>query len=188
MPRLMLLIVFSMVCCACAATAPHSPIAEWTRNHGGCIVDGRLVRLRHVGDRLAWTGLQASQLHVLNSQAVAAYSWPSGEVFVAAGLVDRASDDELTAALAHELGHLVLQHRLAVPATLISTEPTISGGNVEERADAVGMILLHRCGVSTSALAGVLRKAEGEQGSAAVRNAIAHRVALVMADAASTRP
>ena len=39
--------------------------------------------------------------------AVTAYGWRGGNLFLTRGLVDVMDDDELAAAVAHELGHLL---------------------------------------------------------------------------------
>src|SRR4051812_34611075 len=105
------MIVFAMgvtaTCGGCAARGPS--MAQWIDAKGG-IEDRNPVaeRAQRVADRLA-AGRQ--ELHVrvsvLATDAVSAFSWPDRQVFVTRGLLERLNDDELAAAMAHELGHLL---------------------------------------------------------------------------------
>ena len=85
-----------------------------------------------------------------------ANAWPDGSIFVSTGLMDLLDDDELTAAIAHEMGHLPVSAD-GRPA------PSLAEGrrlDIEERADAAGFALLRRAHLSPAAMARALRKVE----------------------------
>jgi Zn-dependent protease with chaperone function len=85
-----------------------------------------------------------------------AWSWPCGRVHVSRALVDLLDDEELAAALAHELGHLLDRGHLPnVPRALRG----VPGGNdLELRADRIGCDLLARRGVPLDAMPRMLAK------------------------------
>jgi Zn-dependent protease with chaperone function len=75
---------------------------------------------------------------------------------VSRALVDLLDDDELTAALAHELGHLLDRGDLpSPPAALIGGA---SGDDPELRADQIGRHLVEASGRSPDAMARMLAK------------------------------
>ncbi len=82
-----------------------------------------------------------------------AWAWPDGRIEVSRTLVDRLDDQELAAALAHELGHLLDGgHLPAMPHALAG------GGDIERRADRVGCGVLLRHGVPGDAMPRMLAK------------------------------
>lgn len=86
-----------------------------------------------------------------------AWSWPDGRVRVSRALVDLLDDDELSAALAHEVGHLVDGGHVGGggPAALSGAR---DAAGVEVRADVVGCRLLRAHGAPTAALPRMLRR------------------------------
>lgn len=85
---------------------------------------------------------------------VGAWAWPDGRIEVSRTLVDRLDDDELAAALAHELGHLLDGgHLPAVPHELDG-----GTGDLERRADRVGCGVLRRHGIPGAAMPRMLAK------------------------------
>ncbi len=87
---------------------------------------------------------------------VGAWAWPDRRVRVSRALVDLLDDDELTAALAHELGHLLDRGDLpSPPAALIGGA---SGDDPELRADQIGRRLVEASGRSPDAMARMLAK------------------------------
>jgi Zn-dependent protease with chaperone function len=86
---------------------------------------------------------------------LAAYSWPDGTVALSRGLVESLSADELAAAVAHELGHLINDGWVTTPASLTGSDKRL---DEEARADATALRLLQSAGRSSSALGSALKK------------------------------
>lgn len=107
---------------------------------------------------------------------VGAWAWPDGRIEVSQALLDRLDDDELAAALAHELGHLVDGGHLAgAPRALAG-----KAADLERRADSIGCQLLNRRGVSGEAMIRMLAKlaaaTRDRDGALAARIAAAREV------------
>jgi Zn-dependent protease with chaperone function len=96
--------------------------------------------------------VQPAGIHLLANRRPAAFAWPDRHIYVTTGLLALLDDDELTAALAHELGHLQARDRhmaaLRGPAA----------DDIEARADALGCELLKAGGIRTGVLARALAK------------------------------
>lgn len=70
-------------------------------------------RVQAIGPRIAVVADRQDityRFHVINDRAVNAFTMLGGDIYVYAGLVERASDDELACVLAHEVGHAVARH------------------------------------------------------------------------------
>ena len=90
------------------ASGPEEMQERWVSAHGGVIGDARQERVERVsGALVAQCAGGAIRVRVLDSEVVTAFGWRNGEVFVTRGLVDCMEDEELAAAVAHELGHLL---------------------------------------------------------------------------------
>src|SRR5688500_921361 len=72
-------------------------------------------------------------VRVTGSNGAGAFSWPDGSVELTRGLVERLDEDELAAAVAHELGH-VLGSRGTGPASALSGAAG-APDDAESRAD-----------------------------------------------------
>jgi Zn-dependent protease with chaperone function len=109
----------------------------------------------------------------------AAWSWADGTVCVSRGFVERTSDDELSAVVAHELGHLCMARDGISASTRFGFrgEGSIS---VEHQADVIGVRLLKAGGLSSAALIRALRVVrDGPQTTPAVRDALNLRINLL---------
>ena len=138
---------------------------RWVERQGGVLDDARQRRVEAVGRRVVPPHLRgAVVVLVLDSDEVTAFSWRDGSVYLTRGLVDRCTDDELAAAIAHELGHLLGDGHLPPVAGLRGCE---HGLDEEERADRVGVELLRACGLPPEAMATMLSAVmeSGESGS-----------------------
>lgn len=163
--------------CAGSLRDQSAAIDNWARQQGGCVCDGRLQRVVTVGNALAMhVGCSALQFHVLRSNSLSAFSWPSGDVFVTAGLVDHASDDEIAASIAHELGHLLSDGHLTSAVSLRGTNGPI---NAEQRADLIGCQLLQATGRCPEALVQALTKVCAAAKSTECRDDIRRRIAAI---------
>ena len=124
-------------------------------------LDGRVIRLT-----------------VSDSSTVAAYAWPDGRVLLTRGLVRLLDDDELAAAVAHELGHLLADGHLRTVAALGGARLAgPSAADVESRADAAGCGLLSAAGYAPAAMPRMLQKVAGAPGtSGATRASLKNRI------------
>jgi len=114
--------------------------AAWIARQGGLQDDGQQARAESVLNRLVAGHPQIDvKVRVLASQGVCAYAWPDRTIFVTAGLMARADDDVLAAAIAHELGHLLSDGQVNAIASLNGCG---EGADAERRADAFGLGLL----------------------------------------------
>jgi predicted Zn-dependent protease len=85
----------------CSASMDSS--RGWVAQQGGIVIDARQQRAMVVLAKL--TDGQPEwhvSVQVLNSEAVCAFAWPNRTIYVTRGLMDRADDNILAAALAHE--------------------------------------------------------------------------------------
>lgn len=138
-----------LVGCSGSAT---STADRWLDRNGGCCETGaaRLQRVANRFDRVLSTPIKTV---VLNRPELRAYSFPSGEVIVSRGLLTACSDDELTAVIGHELGHLL--HDGHATAALVGRAP---GGDVESNADATSVRLLTAMHVPAGSMRSALQK------------------------------
>jgi len=100
-------------------------------------------------------------VNVLDSDAVGAYGWPDGNLFVTRGLVDLVSDQELAAAIAHEMGHLLNDGHLH---TVVSLRGCCVSPDAEARADSIGVRLLDERGIGRGAMISMLNKVRSSPG------------------------
>jgi hypothetical protein len=105
----------------------------------------------------------------------AAYSWSDGTICLTQGLLCLLNDDEISAVIAHELGHLThveggcMGFALGGPRTAD-----------EQEADAVGIMLLRTSGIPPGSLAHALAKVRDvPQTPAVLRRALTARIALL---------
>lgn len=145
----------------------------WAAEQGG-LLEGRCqnrvtIAARPLIDRC--TGVDVS-VGVLETERVGAFGWPNGHLFVTRGLVDRLNDAELSAAIAHEMGHLLDGGKLRMigkdsdssdRADVLGSDRMKSEGcdvDREVRADAAGVRLLRADGIPPLAMLSMLKKVE----------------------------
>ena len=159
------------------ASAP-ADLDAWALRQGGCITnpaDPRVVRVSQIGASLAAQTVGCPlRFHMLQNSSITAYTWPAGDVFVTAALVDHATDDEIAAAMAHELGHLLGDGHIA---TVVSLQGNPGPLDVEQRADLLGCQLLLATGRSPQAMIQTLAKVGAANPSC--RPEIAQRIAAL---------
>ena len=113
---------------------------------------------------------------------VGAWAWPDRRVRVSPALVDLLDDDELTAALAHELGHLLDRGDLSPPpAALLGGA---EGDDPELRADQIGRRLLEVRGLPPEAMGRMLAKVAARCGG----EGFARRIAAARAACSPATP
>ncbi|MCW5890727.1 MAG: M48 family metalloprotease [bacterium] len=116
----------------------------------------RAARLSAAAASLLRSLPQGGRTTVVLSRRPGLGAWArrSGRIEVTPALVDLLDDDELAAAVAHELGHLVAGGHVDAAAALAGAGDAAG----EERADAVGCRLLAASGRPTGALPRLLRR------------------------------
>ena len=157
--------------------APHPP-TEWVRQQGGLVCDGRQGRAAMLLARLVDRTDEARvRVYVLSSDDLSAHSWADGSVYVTRGLVDQLTDDELLAAMAHELGHLMRGGQVSASVSLRGCDRGGTCVDEEERADAIGLDLLKARGVPAGAMASMLEKvAIAEEPASPCHRALLRRI------------
>jgi predicted Zn-dependent protease len=95
------------------------------------------------------------RVRVLCNDEAKAYAWTDGEIYVTRGLVRQLSANELSAVIAHELGHLLDDGTLQ---TVFALHGGTAGEDVEVRADSLGVQLLVAANLPGSAMREMLQK------------------------------
>jgi Zn-dependent protease with chaperone function len=140
-----LLVVLAAASAGCRGPAPVNAFGSSANDHGR----QRIVR---IGEALLPKA--AVRWRLTSRQEVGAWAWPDGRIEVSQALLDLLDDDELAAALAHELGHLLDRGHLdGIPRALAGESAAL-----ERRADGIGCRLLDRRGVSGEAMIRMLSK------------------------------
>ncbi len=101
------------------------------------------------------------RVHVLDTRDIGAFSWPQGDIVVTAALLELLDDDELAAALAHEIGHLLSDGYLGSAATLVGRP---SRHDAEAAADELAVRLLADGGRQAGAMLRMLTKVQAALG------------------------
>lgn len=142
----------------CGSTATQ---VSWVRNQGGVIQDVRLNRAQAACSLLGPSAVRTVHVQVLDTNLVGAYGWPNGNLFVTRGLVDLLSDQELAAAIAHEMGHLLNDGHLH---TVVSLRGCCVSPDAEARADSIGVRLLGERGIGRATMISMLNKVRSSPG------------------------
>jgi peptidase M48-like protein len=135
----------------------------------------RLRRLDQATNRLGATELGVT---LSRREGFGAWAWPRGPIEVSRNLIDLVDDDELTAVIAHELGHLQDAGHWRGPTA------SLDGGSyldVESRADQVGCRILRLGGIDPAATIRLLDKLNVALGSPADPAPFAARIARARA-------
>jgi predicted Zn-dependent protease len=138
-------------------TSSQATMDRWLDRNGGLAKDG--VRLTRAERALA--ALPAAMVGrpltvaVLDSDQLGAFGWQTGRIFVTRALVDLVDDAELTAAIAHEIGHLSSDNG-ALPLAALGGGESASADEI--RADAAARELVARAGLREDSVARLLEK------------------------------
>ena len=146
----------------------------WVSRLGGAAVTSELPRVETAAARLAsGTPRRLGPFLVASHDRIGAWSWSDGSVVLTQRLLASLSDDELTAVLAHELGHLELDARPGRRALAGGTR----GSAAEDAADDAGCKILARAGMDPALMPCMLRHvatlegADAKAGRSALRRA-----------------
>lgn len=143
----------------CNSASPPVSVSNWVQKQGGLSRGDAIERATQIGTALARETFRGRiSVFVLNTQSVGGFAWPDGRIYVTRGLVDLATDDELAAAIAHEMGHLLADR--GPPALVALAGRSACDAGCEERADAMGCLLLRVKGRPPASMATLLRKVE----------------------------
>jgi predicted Zn-dependent protease len=165
---------------------------RWVNEKGGLLSDASQCRAEHALERLTTGGgIELSlRIAVLDSEEIGAFSWRSGDIFVARGLMDLVDDDELLAAIAHEAGHLLAAGHIPGAAALDGCRRSTSaiGGarraqeDAEMVADRLACETLRVSALPDDGLPRLLNKlARHPTTSAACRDQLHRRIATLSA-------
>jgi predicted Zn-dependent protease len=135
----------------------------WVEHQGGVVVDSHQQRADAAVKRLMACRQPAQRVgvQVLNSETISACVWPNRRIYITRGLMDRLTDDELAAALSHEIGHLLDDGNLRSMVALRGLGPirgAAAGADHEVQADTLGCGLLESAGIPQAAMITMLEK------------------------------
>jgi len=171
----LILVILGLFVTAGCTPAPSQ--AAWVRANGGLVGSAHLARVQAAQGLLKSSDTGAIRVSVINSDAVGAYAWPGGDVYVTRRLVDLLDQQELAAALAHEMGHLIADDSANPPSGLRGAS---DGQKSEISADAIGVGILVKQGIDRGVMTSMLRKVccSGSV-SPGCRNAMLERIAIL---------
>jgi hypothetical protein len=137
-----------------------------------------LRRAEAAMDRLRPAYHRPATVHLSAELGLAAYSWRNGRIVLTRDLVNILDDDELCAAIAHEIGHLICDE--AENKNWLFALRGVHGLAEEEAADANGRTVLRQAGRPEVALTRVLSKIRrAKQTPSPLRQQLAARMALL---------
>ena len=146
---LLLLLIASVVGCS-----SRTPIHKWVVAQGGTVSDRRVERARTLAAALYDSRHDVQlEIAVLDRDDLSAFSWPGGHIFLSRGLIDTLDDATLSAAIAHEVAHVLNHNDLNEISGLRGGEARLAE---EVRADHVGVQLLQAAGIPAEAMATML--------------------------------
>ena len=166
-PRLaILLLVLAALASGCSALATRPGMADGALPDAGRD-SARLARVERVGGRVtpADAAPDAIAFGLSPRDALGAWSWADGRIRASRALVDLLDDDELAAALAHEIGHLLDGGHIAGAPAALSGAQGAPGS--EGRADVLACRILAARGERPEALPRMLRAVAAHLGDAA---------------------
>jgi Zn-dependent protease with chaperone function len=144
----------------CAHTPGASSRETWVARFGGLDRTQPQQRLEAARDRLLPDPLRSDiTVAVLRSNEPGAFSWHDGSVFATRGLLRVLDDDELAAALAHEVGHILRDRGRGSAGRVLSLRgQSDAAAAAEFEADAAGMSLIKQAGIPNGSMASMLLK------------------------------
>ena len=171
-----LIVVLFLPVALLVGCSSQTPVERWVAAQGGTISDGRLERARTLAVELC-SSRPVPRIAVLDRADLAAFSWPGGEIYLSRGLIDALDDAALSAAIAHEMAHVLKHERSDQVTALRGSEAHL---NEEIAADRLGAGLLEDAGIPRSAMAAMLEIVVRDGGLApAVRSDLRRRIEIL---------
>jgi Zn-dependent protease with chaperone function len=159
--RAIILTVVTIVTFSAFGCAGAQRESEWVHTRGELVYGTCLERAERLSALFDHSIEKNTQIHVLDSNTVGAFGWPNGDLFLTRGLMELLNDDEVAAAIAHELGHLFSDGWLR---TMVSLRGCCTNPDREQRADAIGARLLEQRGIGRVAMISMLTKVRSSLG------------------------
>ena len=163
--------------CGSVPLVRTSPEMSWVHQHGAAIPGADQRRAQRLCDNLC-SGFSACELNVviLESSSLGGWSWPDGHIYLTSALVHVADDAELSAAIAHEMGHLVNNHKVHPPQALARGEEHLG---IETAADVTGCRILASHGIAPVSMIDLLEMVRAKSSRAALRRALSQRISYL---------
>lgn len=184
---LLLLILLTCGGCASSMTDNDLRLAEtnWVQQQGGQIASHQKARATALCTTLC-RGWISHTVHVriINSTRLAAWSWPDGDIYISRGLAMHLNNGELSAAIAHEMGHLINSGAVQCPFALGQVGEKLG---IESGADLTGARVLAAHGISPRNLLAVLNFLRRRTTSASLKTALTRRIYILSCAIASGR-
>ncbi len=173
--------------CASSMTGNDSRLAEtnWVQQQGGQIASHQQARATALCNALChgWISHKV-RVRIINSARLAAWSWPDADIYISRGLAMHLNNGELSAAIAHEMGHLINSGAVQCPYALGHAGEKL---NIESGADLTGARVLAAHGISPQNLLAVLNLLRRRTTSASLKTALTQRIYILSSAIASGR-
>ena len=158
---------------------------RWVIQRGGTIPSRQQARATALCAALC-RGWIAHHIHVriINSTRLAAWSWPDGDIYITRGLALCLNNEELSAAIAHEMGHLINSGSVRCPYSLGRAGEELG---IESGADLTGARVLASHSIAPRNLLAVLHLLRHESSNVSLRAALTQRIQILSSAIASGR-
>lgn len=176
MARVILLVILgTLVGCAASSPVSMSPRHGGIARLGGDSAVDATSRVDRLAARMAALTDRPIRVNVVGRDELLAFSWPGGQIYLTRGLVRVCSDEEISAVIGHEMGHMLQDGHLHSTLSLTGQPHP----DREATADAISVRLLNAAGIPASSMRTALCKVSAAQSSRDVRTALAARIALL---------
>ena len=168
--------------CACGSRTSGTCEAEgrWLARHGGLIHDTQQARAQRLCNRMCrgWINTPI-HIRIVDTRQLGAWSWSNGDVYLTLGLAEHLNDDEMAAAIAHELGHLINSKVVQCPYGLGNAHETLG---IEFAADLTGSRVLADHGIAPKNLVLVLQLLYRSSSIESLRKSLHQRIHLLLSE------
>ena len=152
--------------------------SQWVLQRGGVIRGSQQLRAQLLCDRLCRGWIHNSiHVRIVNSSLLGAWTWPDRDIYITRGLALHLTDDELAAAIAHEMGHLINSNAVQCPYALGRNGEKLG---IEAGADLTGSRVLAAHGISPQCLIRVLQLLYRRSSNVSLRNSLQLRIQALL--------